>query len=250
MKLEIKNLNKSFNNKVALNNINFSLNEGDIIGLIGNNGAGKTTIIKSIFQEYIVDKNCILVNGEMIDENSLKKMEFFPDQNNFSKNFNIKKYCNYNYQLKNGKNGCDFEKLFLKIMSLLGLEDKVKDKFNQLSSGMQKKALLASILVNKPEIIVLDEPTANLDIQTRKQFIGLLKKLSQKSDVGIIITSHNIDELETFINKIVLIKNGEIILQKKYDPNKEKLFDIYKKWFLIDDNNPQESELLEIYSQK
>ncbi|AXK51539.1 ABC transporter ATP-binding protein [Spiroplasma alleghenense] len=238
MNLQLKNVEKSINKKPILKNISFELNEGEIIGFIGDNGAGKTTTIKSIFQEYQIQHGEILINDQKIDNNILKKIEFFPDQNNFPKNYKVRDYCYYNYKLsKEVVNKDEFNKLFEKTMTALNLQEQLNAKFSQLSSGMQKKALMVMVLLTKPEILILDEPTANLDVESRLEFNEILKMLSKDLKINILITSHNIEELETLITKIVLIKDGEIILSKKFDKTKEKLADIYAKHY----NRPSRS---------
>lgn len=232
MKLEVKGLSKEFNNVEVLKNISFTLNEGDIVGLIGANGAGKTTTIKTIFNEYSYNQGEILIDGQPITEENLKAMEFFPDQNNFPKNFKIKDYCWYNYQLTfNKPDRKKFEKIFNEVIEATSLTKEIKYKFSELSSGMQKRALLTKVLITKPKIIFLDEPTSNMDVDTRKSFIELLKDLATNLGLIILITTHSIDELEKFINKLILVDNGQVIYDKVFEPDHDDIHQIYDQAF-------------------
>ncbi|PPE04730.1 ABC transporter ATP-binding protein [Entomoplasma ellychniae] len=230
MELILKNVSKKLSKNFSLNNVNFSIKNGEVLGLIGNNGAGKTTIIKSIFKEYRLDQGEILVNGKSISKYDLRKIEFFPDQNNFPKNFKIIDYCYHNYLLSNiDGNKKQFKIRFKELSESLELLEYKNKKFLHLSSGMQKRFLLLCALMNKPEMIICDEPMANMDIQTRKDFILLFKKLIEKFDLIVLITSHDIEELEKLINKVVLVDKGEIILEKNFNNKKDNLAELYEK---------------------
>jgi ABC-2 type transport system ATP-binding protein len=249
MKINLENVNKTLSKKEILKNISFSFSDGEIVGFIGNNGAGKTTTIKTIFQEYKLNEGRILCDGKTIQKDDLKKMEFFPEQNNFPKHYKVKDYCKYNYFLSNPtKSKEEFEELFIKLIDALNLIEYKNATFSKLSSGMQKRALLLFVLINQPKILVLDEPTSNLDVQSRKEFISLLKTLATDLGLTILITSHNIDELEKFVNKIVFINNGEIILERKYDSSKEKLTEIYNKYFQSDKEMIDNKKLTSIFA--
>jgi ABC-2 type transport system ATP-binding protein len=221
MQIELKNVSKTIKNKKLLDDVSFLFETGDIIGFIGNNGAGKTTTIKTIFQEYNLTSGEILFNGKPIGSDDLRS----------------------NPRANSG----DFEKLFSDLADALQLSDNLNSKFSQLSSGMQKRALLLFVLITQPNVLILDEPTANLDVQSRKEFIGLLKTLSDKMHFAIMITSHNIDELETFVNKIVFIKEGRIVLTKKFDRTKESLNELYEKYIATNKPIINEKKLEDIF---
>jgi ABC-2 type transport system ATP-binding protein len=250
MQIELKKVTKYINNKEILRNVSFTFETGDIIGFIGNNGAGKTTTIKTIFQEYNLTRGKSCVTIKPIGKSELCEIEFFPDQNNFPHNYPVKDYCYYNYMLsKPNSTRDDFEKPFEELANALQLGDKLGYKFSQLSSGLQKRALLLFVLITQPKALVLDEPTTHLDVQSRKEFIGLLKTLSSKMHFAIMITSHNIDELETFINKVIFIKRGKIILSKPFDKNKEKLNQLYDSYISVSKPVIDEKKLEEILAQ-
>src|SRR5699024_1932369 len=174
--LEIKNINKTFGKKKqVLNNISFEIEEGEMVGFVGNNGAGKTTTIRTIFNVLDADSGEILYKSKKISENKelLKEIAFFPDQNNYPKTMKILDYIVYSAELSGLKKKDVVEKA-KEVLTTLGLGDYISSTFKELSAGMQKKALLASVLISKPKMIILDEPTANVDVDTRIEFLGVL----------------------------------------------------------------------------
>lgn len=228
--IEFKNVTKLFPNKKGIKSISFKIfQENNIVGLIGNNGAGKTTLLKTLFKEYSLDLGEILIYGKKGTNQELKKMAFFPDQNNFPKHFNIIEFAKYSAELKNIK-PVEYKEKLNDLISFLKLDEFTKSRFSKLSSGQQKRALLLSVLITSPEIIVLDEPTANLDIDSRIEFNKILEILATKLNICIIITSHIIDEMENFINKVVILKEGEVIYDNNYSLKKDgKLEKLYKE---------------------
>jgi ABC-2 type transport system ATP-binding protein len=224
--LEIKNVNKKYGSVAALKNISFSIKENEICGFIGDNGAGKTTTIKSIFGETSIQSGEILFKGKNIfDEYVLQDLFFFPDSNNIPLDLTIDEYLNYTLLLR-GFDKKEIANTKEKVYKLLELEKHHKKKLRHLSAGLKKRAIMACCLSMKAKLIILDEPTANLDIETKNDFIKILQYVNQ-SGVTIMITSHLIDELQPLINKLVIIKEGEIVYENKFDNGREKIIDIY-----------------------
>ncbi|WP_257789182.1 ATP-binding cassette domain-containing protein [Spiroplasma clarkii] len=203
-----------------------TLEPGDIIGLVGDNGAGKSTFIKCIFKEYDKDEGEVLLNGSSIyEQRSLSSLCFFPDQSVYPKGIKIKDYCLLDAQLA-GINKTAALKRLQELLELFGLADYLNKTFAQLSAGMQKKMMLVITLVSNPKYIFLDEPTANLDVNSRIELLGIIKTLSQKG-IGILITSHIIDELQGIINKLVIIDSGLQVYNAKFDAQIESIQKIY-----------------------
>ncbi|WP_342259317.1 ABC transporter ATP-binding protein [Spiroplasma endosymbiont of Dioctria linearis] len=224
--IEIKNISKVFKKSKGIFNISFSINEGDITGLIGDNGAGKTTLIKSIMGDYKLDEGEIEFFGD--NKNFRLLIGYFPDQNNFPKSEKIYDYCRYILDLKKIKIK-DIKEKFDNLVNMLGLEEYINYTFEKLSSGMQKRALLIPLLLTDPKLIILDEPTENLDVNSRLEFLKLIKYLSTEFKIMILITSHNINELEDYINKVIFLKNGKICYKDKFEKSKSSLIDLYHK---------------------
>ncbi|QEH62258.1 ABC transporter ATP-binding protein [Spiroplasma chinense] len=224
--LEIKKLYKDIRNKKILHDINFEIKEGEFVGFVGDNGAGKTTTIRLIFNELKINQGEVLYYGESVFENqNLKNLAFFPDSNNIPLNFTVNEYIKYICELSFLQN---YEKKIKELCEFFNFEKHVDKKFKELSAGMKKKALLISILVIKPKMIILDEPTANLDVKSKIEFMNILKLLNENG-ITIMVTSHIIEELEKNINKLILIDKGKILYKEKYDPNKESIQQIYSK---------------------
>ncbi|WP_051350841.1 ABC transporter ATP-binding protein [[Acholeplasma] multilocale] len=227
----VNGISKTFKNGAGVKDITFSITKGEIVGFIGDNGAGKTTTIKLIFGEHKKDAGSVSLEGiPSTDKTTLNRIAFFPDQNNFPKKFNIVEYAYYCASLKglSRKEVGKYIDMYLEGLDLLKFK---KNKFDELSARMQKRALLLSTLVTDPEIIVLDEPTANLDVKSRLEFMEILDYLSKEHGKTIMITSHNIDELNNLVNRAILVKKinnrGQVIYDKYFDKNTENLRDVY-----------------------
>ncbi|WP_051418459.1 ABC transporter ATP-binding protein [Mesoplasma seiffertii] len=226
---EVKNLTKIFKTGAGVKNESFTINKGQIVGFIGDNGAGKTTTIKLIFGEHKKDTGEVFLKGVSTEQReALIKIAFFPDQNNYPHQYKIKEYAYYCASLK-GITKEYVDQYFDRFLEALSLEKFRKSRFDELSAGMQKRALLLATLVTDPEMIILDEPTANLDVKSRLEFMEVLRFLAREYGKTIMITSHNIDELNLLIDKVVLVNRGEIIYENDFDKTKENLRDVYMK---------------------
>ncbi|AGR42066.1 ATP-binding cassette domain-containing protein [Spiroplasma diminutum] len=226
--LSIQKISKKFDKK-GIKNISINIKPGDIVGFVGDNGAGKSTLIKCIFNEYKKDEGKVFYENESLYENNnLRHLCFFPDQSIYPKGVTLKDYCLLDAELA-GIMKQEAEEKLDKLLSKFGLLEYKNKTFDKLSAGMQKKALLAICLVSKPKYFFLDEPTANLDVHTRKEFLELIKLLSKKG-IGILITSHIIDELQEIINKLCLISEGELVYDNYFDPKNDKIIDLYSKY--------------------
>lgn len=208
--LEVKNLNKYFGKKRVLKNVSFSVDEGEILGFIGPNGAGKTTTIKLIVGLQTISDGKIFINGYDICQDFNKALERVgaivesPDM----------------YMYLSGKKNLEMAARMYKgiskdrineVIKLVGLEARIKDKVSTYSLGMRQRLGIAASLLNKPNLLVLDEPTNGLDPEGIKELRGLLVDLAKKEKVAILISSHNLSELENFCTDVCIIKSGEII---------------------------------------
>ncbi|AGM25257.1 ABC transporter ATP-binding protein [Spiroplasma chrysopicola] len=211
MKFEIKNYSKLFKNGAGINELSMEFNSGDIVGLIGDNGAGKSTFIKCIFREYEKDTGEIYLDGENMQIKDLRKFSLFPDQSIYPSGISIYDFMYYTASLSGIKNK-EIKEIVLKALQAVNLLEYKNKTFKNLSAGMQKRALLANALITKPKVLFLDEPTANLDVKTRVQFLDLLKSLAEQG-MAIIITTHLIDELAQIINRLVIIEKGEKVFE-------------------------------------
>lgn len=208
--LEVKNVNKFFGKKQVLKDVSFVVNEGEILGFIGPNGAGKTTTIKLILGLQRISSGQIFLNGYDIVKDFTKAI---------SKVGAIVESPDMYMYLSGRKNlemiaglykNIDSERID-EVIKMVGLENRINDKVKKYSLGMRQRLGIAAALIHKPNVLILDEPTNGLDPEGIKDLRDLLKKLAKKENMGILISSHNLAELESFCTDVCMIKNGEII---------------------------------------
>lgn len=210
MILKCENINKKFGKKQILKNVSLEVNEGDILGFIGPNGAGKTTTIKMILGLQSIDSGNIYINGYNIKKDFAKAIERVggvvenPDLYMYLTGYeNLKLISNLYKNISKER--------INEVVDLVKLNVRINDKVSKYSLGMRQRLGIAVALINKPNLLILDEPTNGLDPEGIKELRDILKELALKENVGIIVSSHNLSDLESFCNKIVIIKNGEIV---------------------------------------
>lgn len=208
--LECRNLKKTFGKKEILKDVSLEAEAGDIVGFIGPNGAGKTTTIKLILGLQKITSGIVKVNGYSIQNEftqAIKKVGTIvenPDLYMYMSGYeNLK-------MISNLYDGITKERID-EVIKLVGLENRIKDKVSKYSLGMRQRLGIAQAILHKPNLLVLDEPTNGLDPEGIKQVKDLLTKLAKEEKMAILISSHNLLELESFCTKIVMIKNGEIV---------------------------------------
>ena len=208
--LKCVDLHKKLGKKEILKGISIELYSGDILGFIGPNGAGKTTTIKLILGLQSITKGNVIINGYDIEKNFKKAIEKVgaivenPDLYMYMSGYENLKLIQNMYK------GID-NKRIEEVIRLVGLENRIKDKVSKYSLGMRQRLGIAQAIIHRPNLLVLDEPTNGLDPEGIKEMRDLLKYLAKKEGMGILISSHNLAELESFCNKVCIIKNGEIL---------------------------------------
>lgn len=226
--LECQNLCKSFGKKQILKDVSFEIDEKDILAFIGPNGSGKTTTIKLILGLQNIDSGSVKINGYDVEKDFVKSIEKVgaivenPDTYMYLSGWqNLKLVAN----LYKGVTDDDLKT----IVKTVGLENRIHDKVSKYSLGMRQRLGIARALINKPNLLVLDEPTNGLDPEGIKDLRILLKRLA-KEGMGILISSHNLAELESFCNKVLIIDNGVILetseVKKFKDNNNKYLFKV------------------------
>lgn len=217
--LECINLCKSFGRKQILKNVSFTINEGDILAFIGPNGSGKTTTIKLILGLQKIDSGQVLINDLDITkdfEKAISKVGAIvenPDSYMYLTGWqNLRMIADYYSNISDAE--------ILEIVKYVGLESRINDKVNKYSLGMRQRLGIARALLNKPNVLILDEPTNGLDPEGIKDLRNLLKKLAHDG-MGVLISSHNLAELESFCNKVCIIDNGEVIESSAVDTLKK-----------------------------
>lgn len=211
--LEIKNVSKTYpgSNVKAIEDISLTINEGDIFGFIGPNGAGKSTTIKSIVGIHNFDGE-ITFNGKSIKENPVefkKEIAYIPDNPVLYEHLTGIEYVNFIlniYGIKENK-----EEEVKKLSDLFSLGDKILDPIASYSHGMKQKISLIAALAHSPKLLVLDEPFVGLDPKATYELKEVLKNLCETKGLIVFFSSHVLDVVEKFCNKIAIIKNGKII---------------------------------------
>tara|TARA_Y100001954_G_scaffold95438_1_gene104467 strand:- start:271 stop:1194 length:924 start_codon:yes stop_codon:yes gene_type:complete len=214
--IEINNLKKIYSNgKHALNGININIEKGKFFGLLGPNGAGKTTTIGILTGLVNLTSGKIKVNGldTIKDYKQTRKMiGLSPQEINLDVFFTIRELLifqggYYGLSIKESKKRVD------KILFDLGLEEKAYSKARELSGGMKRRVQIAKALIHDPEIIILDEPTAGVDIELRHLLWDSLKEMNEKHDKTLLLTTHYIEEAENLCDEVAIIDDGKIIAQ-------------------------------------
>lgn len=208
--LKCENLYKSFGKKTILNNVSLEINSKDILGFIGPNGAGKTTTIKLILGLQSITRGKVEINGFDIEKQFTKAIE---QVGAIVENPDLYMYLSGYENLKlisNLYKGID-ENRIQEVIKLVKLENRIKDKVSKYSLGMRQRLGIAQAILHKPALLILDEPTNGLDPEGTKEMRELLLDLADKENMAILISSHNLAELDNLCNKICIIKNGEII---------------------------------------
>ena len=218
--LECKNINKKIGKKQILKDVSLEIQEGDILGFIGPNGAGKTTTIKLILGLQSITSGEVKINGYDIEKEFEKAIEKVgtivenPDLYMYMSGYNNLKLVANLYK------GIDTKRID-EVVKLVGLENRIKDKVSKYSLGMRQRLGIAQAIMHKPNLLILDEPTNGLDPEGIKELRELLKKLAKKENMAILISSHNLAELESFCNKIAIIQNGEMVESSSLDEAKK-----------------------------
>ena len=229
--ISINKLSKTYSNGLnALKNINLNIKKGEILAMLGPNGAGKTTLISIICGIVTPSSGKVDVDGFDIIKDYRKtrsKIGLVPQEltlESFETVFNNVSYTRGLYSKPPNP------KYIEKILKELSLWDKKDNSLRQLSGGMKRRVLIAKALSHQPSILFLDEPTAGVDVELRKDMWKIVEKL-RDSGVTIILTTHYIEEAEAIADRVAVINNGEIIL---VDQKKELLSKMGRKKLRID----------------
>jgi ABC-2 type transport system ATP-binding protein len=209
--LEIENLKKTYaNGKVALNGVSLSINKGEFVALLGPNGAGKSTLINILSDVVIKTSGKANVCGYDLDSNKLdfkRSIGIVPQEINFDPFFTPKEVLTFQqgfYGVKKDENA------ILELLENMGLTQQINTNARFLSGGMKRRLLVAKALIHNPEVIILDEPTAGVDVELRQHLWTFLKKLNQQGKT-IILTTHYLEEAEELCDKIAVINKGNLV---------------------------------------
>ena len=226
--LEINNLNKSFDNKEILKDINLSIQSGKIIGLLGKNGVGKTTLIKLINDLLTPTSGEILIKGQKIGVETKKVISYLPERTYLNKQMKVSEVISYfgdfydNYDSEKAK----------RLLKDLDLD--INQKLTKMSKGMQEKVQLVLVMSRSADLYVLDEPLGGVDPATRDYILDTILS-NFNENASVIISTHLISDIEKILDEVIFIDKGQIVLQSDADKlrNKENasIDEIFRRMF-------------------
>ncbi|WP_087686276.1 MULTISPECIES: ABC transporter ATP-binding protein [unclassified Pandoraea] len=208
--IEIRNVKKRYEALQALKGVSFSIEEGEFFGLLGPNGAGKTTLISILAGLARADAGSISVLGHDVVRdyrNARRKLGVVPQELVFDPFFSVRETL----RIQSGYFGLTRNDDWIdEVMANLDLTDKADANMRQLSGGMKRRVLVAQALVHRPPVIVLDEPTAGVDVELRQTLWKFISRLNREGHT-IVLTTHYLEEAEALCDRIAMLKRGEVV---------------------------------------
>lgn len=217
--VEIKDLVKMYKDapRPAVNELSLNIERGSVFGILGPNGAGKTTIISMLCGLFSPTAGSILINGKTHQTHSREckqiigvvpqEIALYPKLTAWENLL----FLGHMYGIKTA----ELKNRINTNLSILGLQDNAHQKISTFSGGMKRRVNLIAGLLHHPQLLILDEPTVGVDVQSKQAIIDYLKKLNQEHGVTILYTSHHLEEAETFCTDIAIIDEGKLITQGK-----------------------------------
>ncbi len=212
MKLKVENLVKKFKSTIAVNNISFEIKKNETLGLLGPNGCGKTTSIGMMLGLITPSSGKIFINDIVLEPKSrislLSLMNFASPYIELPKKLSVKQNLGVYARLYGVKK---IEERISELVEDLNLQNFLNKKTGELSSGQKNRVALAKSLINKPKLLFLDEPTASLDPDVGDFVREYIEKYKKSNELTILLASHNMKEVERLCNKVVMMKQGQIV---------------------------------------
>lgn len=219
--LEVSNLTKSFGKINALKGISFSVEEGTIFGFLGPNGAGKTTTIRIILGLLKPDQGYVKIFGQPVNENTKKDIGVVLETPGVYEGLTAKENLEYFGQLYEFPVS-KLQSHINELLEMVSLKERGNDLVRGFSKGMKQKLALARALLNRPKILILDDPTAGLDPSSQSEIREILLDLSKKEGTTVFLSSHNLDEVERVCSYVGLLHKGELLALDKTKDLKDK----------------------------
>ena len=210
-----KNVNKNYGNKKVLKNINFSIPRGKIIGLLGKNGTGKTTLIKLINDLLTLDSGEIIIDGKKIGVESKKIISYLPERTYLDKSMTVNEVIDMFSEFYDNFDAKKARKL------LKDLKLDVNSKLSKMSKGMQEKVQLVLVMSRKALLYILDEPLGGVDPATRDYILDTILT-NFNEGASVIISTHLIADIERILDEVIFIDDGRIVLIENADKLREK----------------------------
>ena len=226
--LECKDLCKSFDNRVILDNVNIKIERGKIVGLLGKNGQGKTTLIKLINDLLTPTSGEVLINGKKPSIESKKIISYLPERTYFDKSMKVSDIIKYFKEFYDNFN----EEKALKLLDDLELDKNLR--LTKMSKGMQEKVELILVMSREADLYILDEPLGGVDPATRDYILDTILS-NFKDGASVIISTHLIADIERILDEVIFIDKGKIILTGDADTIRKKeeasIDDIFRRSF-------------------
>lgn len=228
--IEIKRVTKKYGNKIALKDVSFTVNDGEIFAFIGHNGAGKTTLIKAIVGVHEFDSGDIIINGKSIKNNPIackKEMAFVADNPELYENMKAIDFINFicdMYEVSQSRR----EKNIKKYSKMFEIEDNLNDTIDSFSHGMKQKISLIAALSHDPKVLIMDEPFVGLDPKAVFDVKEIMNEMIKDGKI-IFFSTHILDVAEKLCSRVAIIKKGEVLKvgnmkEVKGDKSLEKVF--------------------------
>jgi len=226
--LKCVNVSKSFGNKKVLKNINLTISKGKIIGLLGKNGTGKSTLIKLINDLLTIDEGRILINGQEVGVESKKIISYLPERTYLDKSMTVDETIKYFTDFYDNFDANKARKL------LKDLDLDINQKLSKMSKGMQEKVSLVLVMSRSAKLYILDEPLGGVDPATRDYILDTI--LSNFNEgASVIISTHLISDIERILDEVIFIDKGKIVLTSNADELREKesssIDEIFRRMF-------------------
>jgi len=219
--VEVKNLTKRFGNIQALNDATFKIGQGEVYGLIGPNGAGKTTTLRIISTLIAPTSGFVKVFGLDVTKQSdevRKILSYLPEESGAYRNLSGMEYLQFMAKFSN----VNTEQAVKEAAEISGLGERLKDRTKTYSKGMKRRLLLARALMTKPKLAILDEPASGLDVLHAYHVRQIIKSYVKQHGITVLLSSHNMLEVEFLCDHVALINKGKIILEGKPADLKQK----------------------------
>ncbi|MEG0267305.1 MAG: ABC transporter ATP-binding protein [Carnobacterium sp.] len=218
--LEIKNLKKTFGSLTAVDEVSFTIQDGEIMGIIGQNGAGKTTVFRLILNFLTADKGIVLWNGSPLKKTDYDIVGYLPEERGLYPKITIEDQIIYFARLR-GKTKKEIKPLIDSWMKKFEVKGKKTDKVKSLSKGNQQKVQLICTLIHQPKLVILDEPFSGLDPINASLLEEGIKELKNQG-ACVIFSSHDMNNVEDICDSLIMLRNGEMVLEGRVHDIREK----------------------------
>ena len=206
--LSLRNISKSFGNRLVVDDVGFDVGRGRLTGFVGGNGAGKTTVMRMILGVLAPDSGTVTVDGEPIGESVLHRFGYMPEERGLYPKMELLEQLTYLARL-HGIDKVGAQRRANELLERLGLGERRKDKLESLSLGNQQRVQVAAALVHDPDVLVLDEPFSGLDPLAVDEVVSVIAEHAAR-DVPVLFSSHQLDVVERLCDDLVIIADGRV----------------------------------------